>query len=95
MSNRTFVCLECKTSRRAPAVYGKPHRLRCSVCSSGLTELPWERRIPTKKDDEGWQELRVYLVQLEKGLVPPRKSRKKEKPKGLRSLFQLPGRKRK
>jgi hypothetical protein len=95
MSNRTFVCLRCKTSRRALAAYGKPHSLRCVTCSDGLVELPWERRIPAHEDDDGWQELRVYLDRLSAGLVPPRKPRKAKKPKGLRSLFQLPARKRK
>src|SRR6266699_2818520 len=60
MSNRTFVCLDCRTSHRAAAVYGKPHNLRCASCKLGLTELPWERRIPKKHDDRGWKDLRVY-----------------------------------
>jgi hypothetical protein len=95
MSNRTYVCLKCKTSRRAVAAYGKPHGLRCVKCSAGLAELPWERRIPAKDDDEGWQNLRIYLVSQTERLVPPEKPKREKKPKGLTSLFQLPARKRK
>src|SRR6185369_174861 len=95
MSNRTFVCLDCRISRRAVAVYGKPHDLRCTSCKLGLMELPWERRIPKKDDDRGWKDLRVYLLRLSKPVVAPTKPKQKLKPKGIRSLFQLPARKRK
>jgi hypothetical protein len=54
-------------------------------------QLPWERRIPKKEDVAGWDELRVFAA----GLIPPRKSRKPEKPKPKSSIFQVPNRKRK
>jgi len=71
MSNRTYVCLDCRTSRRAVSAYGQQHDLRCSSCKHGLTELPWKRRIPVKDDDKGWRDLRIYLLHLNKRVAPP------------------------
>jgi hypothetical protein len=58
-------------------------------------QLPWERRIPKKDDVAGWDELNVYLNRLATGLIPPRKSRKPEKPQPKPSVFKMPKRKRK
>jgi hypothetical protein len=72
MSNRTYVCLDCKTSRRAEAAYGLVHNFRCSVCSQSLFELPWRRRIPSKDDGQGWKELSALIVRLEMNWIPRR-----------------------
>jgi hypothetical protein len=62
MSNRTYVCLDCRTSMRAKAAYGLAVDLRCRQCSKSIQELGWERRIPAQSDDKGWKELRRYVT---------------------------------
>ncbi len=57
MSNRSYVCIKCRTSRRAGASGGLKTSLRCSLCSGPLWELEWRWRIPKKDDDKGWKEL--------------------------------------
>ena len=57
MSKRTYVCVPCRTSRRAEAAGGRKTELRCSTCGEPLWELEWRWRIPPKRDDRGWQEL--------------------------------------
>ena len=57
MSNRTYICLPCRTSRRAEAAYGLKTELRCAQCGDSLWELEWRWRIPQKNDDKGWREL--------------------------------------
>jgi hypothetical protein len=79
MSNRTYVCLDCKTARRAEAAYGLVHDLRCSLCSQSLTELPWRRRVPSKDDKKGWKELAVLLAQQEKEWLSKRNAMGKAK----------------
>lgn len=51
--------------------------------------------LPRMQDFEGWRDLRTYLAELKVGVIPLRKPRPALKPKGIRSLFQLPARKRK
>ena len=57
MSSRSYVCVPCRTSRRAEAAGGRKTELRCSVCGGPLWELEWRWRIPPKRDDKGWREL--------------------------------------
>lgn len=79
MSNRTYVCLECKTARRAVAAYALTHSLRCPSCSKSMIQLPWKRRIPSKSSDDEWEELRMYLVRLDVGLIPTKAITKAKK----------------
>ena len=57
MSKRSYVCVPCRTSRRAEAAGGCRTVLRCSACGGPLWELEWRWRIPPKRDDKGWREL--------------------------------------
>ena len=57
MSKRSYVCVPCRTSRRAEAAGGRKTELRCSACGGPLWELEWRWRIPPKRDDKGWKEL--------------------------------------
>jgi hypothetical protein len=95
MVNRTFVCFDCKVSRRASAAGGKLRSLRCSRCAAALVELPLEARIPKRDDDAGWKQFGVYLARREEELATASVPIEERTPKGVRSLFQLPGRKRK
>ncbi len=58
MSNRTYVCLECRTAKRAEAAYGMTTGFKCPQCRLALHELPWRWRIPKKSDSAGWKALR-------------------------------------
>ena len=55
MSNRTFVCLDCRTSRREAAQGGLNHAIRCQSCGKPLRELGWRWRIPKRNNDAGWK----------------------------------------
>jgi len=69
--------------------------LRCARCAAALVELPLEARIPKQDDDAGWKQFRVYLARHEEELATASFPIEERAPKGIRSLFQLPGRKRK
>jgi hypothetical protein len=58
MSNRTYICVECRSARRAGAAYGLVTPLRCAGCGASLWELSHKWRIPRKSDIEGWDELK-------------------------------------
>jgi hypothetical protein len=62
MSSRTYICIPCRTSRRAEAAYGLNTDLRCSQCGGRLWELEWRWRIPRKQDDKGWRELEAKVA---------------------------------
>lgn len=57
LSNRTYVCTKCRSSRRAAAKYGLNTDLRCRECGGQLWEIEWRWRIPRKIDHKGWREL--------------------------------------
>ena len=62
MSSRSYVCTRCRTSRRAPAAYGRNTDVRCRVCGGPLSELEWRWRIPRKSDEKGWHELSAKVA---------------------------------
>ena len=62
MSNRTYICVECRTSKRAEAAGGLETPLRCSCCGGSLWELSHKWRIPKKVDDRAWLELRKIVA---------------------------------
>lgn len=72
MSCRTFICIPCRTSRRAEAAYGLNTELRCSKCRGHLWELEWRWRIPRKNDDDGWRKLELKVAQDARELIPKR-----------------------
>jgi hypothetical protein len=72
MSNRTYVCLDCRTAKRAEAAYGLVADYRCSSCGKPLSELGWRRRIPRKTDGKGWKELQAYLHEIDNSWGPYR-----------------------
>ncbi len=67
MSNRTYICTDCRYSKRADASYGLNHDLRCPECQQPLHELEWRWRIPKKNDEKGWKELskKVHVEKIE------------------------------
>ena len=58
MSNRTYICADCRTARRAEAAGGFATSLRCSTCQGPLWELSHKWRIPKKSDINAWAELK-------------------------------------
>ena len=64
MSNRTYICIECRTSKRAEAAYGLNTNFRCSVCQNFLYELPWDWRIPKRNNEKEWQSLKEMVEDL-------------------------------
>lgn len=61
MSNRTYICVECRSARRAPAAWGQETPLRCSSCGGPLWEFSAKWRIAPKSDDRAWQEMRAFV----------------------------------
>ena len=57
MSNRTYICTQCRTARRAEAAGWLKTDLRCASCTEPLWELSHRWRIPRKTDTKGWAEL--------------------------------------
>jgi len=53
MSSRTYICIDCRFSKRAEANYGLNTDFRCPTCHNELWELEWKWRIPKKNDDKG------------------------------------------
>jgi hypothetical protein len=62
MSNRTYICIKCRTTKRAEAHYGFNHGFKCPICHKNLWELEWRWRIPKKTDDKGWAELEKKVI---------------------------------
>ena len=65
MSNRTYICIDCHTARRAEAAYWLSTALRCANCRGPLWELSRKWRIPKKDDRKGWEELKEIIRQEE------------------------------
>jgi len=57
MSNRTYICTQCHTAKRAEAAGCLNTDFRCASCSGPLWELSHKWRIPRKSDTKGWAEL--------------------------------------
>jgi len=74
MSSRTYICIPCRTSRRAEAAYGLNTDLRCSKCGGRLWELEWRWRIPPKNDHKGWRELEAKVAHDAREWLPRRHS---------------------
>jgi len=83
MSNRNYVCFECRTSKRADATYGLNTGYRCSQCQGKLHELPWRWRIPKRTDDTEWNKLRKMYAELENSWLPRKAS------EGLKKLAEI------
>ena len=62
MSNRTYVCIDCRTSSRAASACGLKTDYRCRLCSGELFEVSHRWRIPKRDDNKGWAELRQIVV---------------------------------
>ena len=63
MSNRTYICADCRTAKRAEAAGGLNTDLRCSSCGGELWELSHRWRIPKKTDKKAWAELAEIVAQ--------------------------------
>ena len=72
MSNRTYICLDCRTAKRAEAAYGLNTDYRCSQCRGRLHELPWRWRIPKKSNNSEWKKLREMVLEIESDWIPRR-----------------------
>lgn len=63
MSNRTYICVACRTSARREARYGVNFdSVRCPECQSEMWSLCWRWRIPQKSDDKGWRDLAAKVA---------------------------------
>lgn len=74
MSKRTYICFECRTSKRADAAHGLNTKYRCSQCQGNLCELPWQWRIPKQSDDTEWKKLNKMYIELEHSWLPRKKN---------------------
>ena len=54
MSNRTYVCFDCRTTDRASA-----DRItrNCRQCRKAAAQVHYKFRIPKRNDDKGWADL--------------------------------------
>jgi len=59
MSSRTYICYDCRTSKRAEAAYGLNTDFRCPICQAKMIELSRKWRIPKKGDDKEWNKLAI------------------------------------
>ncbi|WP_395746657.1 hypothetical protein [Prosthecobacter sp.] len=57
MSQRTYICLPCRSTRRAEAAGGLKTPLRCASCAGPLWELSPETCVPRKSDSKAWKKL--------------------------------------
>ena len=64
MWNRTYICIDCKTARRAETSTAKPRPLRCRLCGGPLCELSHRWRIPRKTDEKAWLLLQAQAREL-------------------------------
>lgn len=62
MSNRTYVCLDCRTAMRAESAYGLKTDFRCRLCQGELFEVSHRWRIPKQNDDKEWDVLRQKVI---------------------------------
>lgn len=81
MSNRTYICTQCRTARRAEAAGWLKTDLRCASCTGPLWELSHRWRIPRKADTKGWAE----LAEIVASSAPARESFIKRRDKELLS----------
>lgn len=70
MSNRTYICADCRIAKRAEAGgWTRLVRHRCPQCGKALCELSPKYCIPAKRDDKGWGKLKdmveCYLASYE------------------------------
>jgi hypothetical protein len=79
MSKRTYVCIECRATKRAEAAYGVNTDNRCPQCQKAMIELPWEWRIPKVNNDIEWEKLRIMLFKIESAWRPRQRALSKEK----------------
>lgn len=61
MSNRTYICTNCRTARRGAYGAWLPTAVRCRICSGPLWELSARWRIPKISDLKAWKELREMV----------------------------------
>jgi tRNA G26 N,N-dimethylase Trm1 len=61
MSNRTFVCVDCRTAKRAEAAYGLSTDNRCPGCQQEMRELSQKWRIPKRGKKDEWEIIRKML----------------------------------
>ena len=64
MSNRTYVCFDCRTTERVPV---QRITRNCRKCRKPAHHVFYKFRIPTRSDDGGWRilESRVRPMNLE------------------------------
>jgi hypothetical protein len=102
-----FVCLRCRKvfKRASHRLVGKRYEAlncaaACPQCQTALLKVGDTFRAPPKTDLVAWAKVELDLrngrtfAQDEGFGQPPRPPKRQHTPKGLRSLFQLPARKR-
>ena len=62
MSNRTFVCFDCRTTERVP-IYRRLTR-NCRKCRRPAEHVYYKFRIPPIDDDKAWRELATKVRQV-------------------------------
>jgi hypothetical protein len=61
-NNRTYICTDCRTARRAPVSNGLRTSLRCRSCGGALWELSRKWRIPKANDLKAWEDLAALVA---------------------------------
>ena len=65
MSRRTGGCFACRLTVRRPATYGREtltESVACPECGGECSNLGYRIRVPKRRDDRAWEELRAQFV---------------------------------
>jgi hypothetical protein len=62
MSNRTYICTNCRTARRARVSNGLRTSLKCRSCGGALWELSQKWRIPKVGNRKAWEDLAARIA---------------------------------
>lgn len=88
MSNRTYVCFECRTTERVPV---ERITRTCRRCRRQAEHVYYKFAIPRRDDDAGWQELQGKVRALNRQTKSNMLSRlRQERAKLQRLLAEAP-----
>jgi hypothetical protein len=68
MSSRTWACFACRLTVRRPATYGREtltESVACPECGRECFNLGYKIRVPKRRDDRAWEELRAQIFDAE------------------------------
>lgn len=88
MSNRTYVCFECRTTERVPL---SRITRTCRKCRRQAEHVYYKFKIPPRRDDASWQELQRKVRALNRQVRSNMLSRlRQESAKLQRLVVEVP-----